>query len=66
MIGAIFLAKRCTTARKISGSKVFIDLVKASHGPQYIPETRASNRMLIISHVFNVRVLCYFIDLMRL
>jgi hypothetical protein len=54
MTGAIFRFIRCAIARKTSGSKVLIDLVKATHGPQNIPATRADRTMLTISHIFRV------------
>src|SRR6266566_1292602 len=54
MTGAIFRFIRSTIARKTSGSKVAMDLLKASHGPQNSPETKAERTMLMSSHIFKV------------
>ena len=56
MTGAIFRFSLFTIARKTSGSKVLMDLVKATHGPQNIPATDAARTMLMSSQIFIVMV----------
>jgi hypothetical protein len=50
--GAMLRFMRSTIARKTSGVKVFRDLLKAIHGPENIPATKAERTMLINSHIF--------------
>ena len=50
--GAMLRFIRSTIARKTSGVKVFIDLLKATHGPWNIPATKAERTMLINCQVF--------------
>ena len=57
MTGAIFRFIRCTIARNSSGSKVLMDLLKAAHGPQNIPATKADRTMLMSSNIFRVMVI---------
>src|ERR1700723_3614000 len=52
--GAMLPFIRSTISRKTSGAKVFIDRVRAIHGPWNIPAVRAERTMLISSHVFIV------------
>ena len=52
--GAMLRFIRSTISRKTSGAKVFIDRLKAIHGPWNIPAVRAERTMLISSHVFIV------------
>jgi hypothetical protein len=40
--------------RNISGSNVLMDLLNASQGPQYMPETKIKRNILINSHVFRI------------
>ena len=50
--GAMFRFNRSTIARNCAGSNVLMDLVNASQGPQYIPETKVSKTMLKSSNIF--------------
>jgi hypothetical protein len=45
----------CTIARKASGSKVAMDLLKASHGPRTNPAARAERMMSMSSDGFRFR-----------
>src|ERR1700722_16761366 len=50
--GAMLRFIRSTISRKTSGEKVFIDRLKAIHGPWNIPAVSAERRMLMSSQVF--------------
>ena len=50
--GAMLRFIRSTIARKTSGVKVLMDLLKATHGPWNIPATKAERTMLISCQVF--------------
>src|ERR1700744_765768 len=52
--GAMLRFIRSTISRKNSGVKLFIDRLKAIHGPWNIPTVRAESTMLISCHVFIV------------
>jgi hypothetical protein len=52
MTDSMFRFMRPTISRKTSGLNVRMDLVNASHGPQYIPPTKAESTMLMCSHTF--------------
>ena len=54
MTGAMLRFMRSTIARKTSGVKVCMDLLKAIHGPENIPATKAERTMLISSQIFIV------------
>jgi len=41
-------------SRNTAGLNVCMDRLKASHGPQYIPPTKAERTMLMSSHIFRV------------
>ena len=54
MTGAMFLLSLRTMARKISGSKLAIDRVNPTQGPQKTPATKAERTILTSSHIFRV------------
>ena len=52
MTCAMLRLRWLTMTRNCLGSNMVMDLVKATHGPQNIPATRAERTMLMSSHIF--------------